>query len=90
MARIPFNIDVSIDVEAKAPMVILTLGGTKFELPVRDAHEIGANLMGSAIEAEIQGFLLDWITRHVTPLDVSQASALAMQFREYLRNVRRS
>lgn len=55
----------------------------------RDAHEIGAKLMGSAVEAEIQGFLFDWITRHISPLDVNQASALAMQFREYLRNARK-
>jgi hypothetical protein len=80
---------VSIDKAGKEPLVILTLAGRKIALPVRDAHEIGAKLTGSAIEVEIQGFLIDWITRHISPLDLNQASALAMQFREYLRNARK-
>ena len=87
-AEWPIEIDVKFSVDSRRAWVALRVGPTWAELPVAQARHIGEMLVGAATEAETQGFLLEWFTRKFGALDQQQATALAMQFRQFLMEQR--
>ena len=82
--QIPIKLSVQMNVPTRRPAVIFEFGQLTAPLSVETAHRLGQQLIDIAIEAEIRGFLLDWMTQHFGQFTVEQASALAMQFRQYL------
>jgi hypothetical protein len=75
---------ISMNVPARRPSVILEVAQLKTGMSVEQARRLGQQLIGIATEAEIQAFLLDWMTQHFGQLSVDQASALAVQFKQFM------
>jgi hypothetical protein len=77
-----------MDVATRRPSVIFELGELTTAIPVERARWLGQQLIGIAMEAETQGFLLDWMTQHFGQFTTEQATTLAMQFRQYVAQQR--
>ena len=77
------SIGVSLDFVACRASVRMGIDNMDVLLTPEEARTFGAKLMGASHEAEVQGFLLDLITKQVGPLDADQGTAIAMQFRQY-------
>ena len=82
------SIDVVMNFDARRCSIRVRVGEVEAVMSPDSARTFGQQLIAAATEAEIQGFLIDWFTRHVGPLDVEQGTALAMQFRQYLAQQR--
>jgi hypothetical protein len=82
-------IDVIMNTAARRAEVRVRVGEGEALMRPEEARNFGQQLIGAATEAEIQGFLLDWFTKHVGPLDVQQGTALAAQCRQYVASLRK-
>jgi hypothetical protein len=77
------SIGVNLDFAACRALVKMGIDNMDVLMTPEEARTFGAKLMGASHEAEVQGFLIDWITKQVGPLDTEQGTAIAMQFRQY-------
>jgi hypothetical protein len=89
MATEGIRIEIGVNVETRRPSVVIFIGRMRGELTVAQARKFGQQLISAATEAEMQGFLLDWMTEHFGQFNVQQASTLAVQFKQYLAEQRR-
>jgi hypothetical protein len=82
-------IGVNLDFAACRAVVRIGVGKCEALMSSDEARKFGEQLIGAAHEADIQGFLIDWFTKQVGPLDTAQGTAIAMQFRQYVAQQRK-
>jgi hypothetical protein len=83
------SIGVNLDFVACRATIKMGVGKCQALLSPDEARKFGEQLIGAAHEAEVQGFLLDWFTKQVGPLDAARGTAIAMQFRQYVAKNRK-